>query len=76
MPKFKEKARMIVETLGLEWMPIAGRFSDKADERGDKARKLRVCETFDAARREKVVIHGRPNFKAWIDLVAVTADGS
>jgi len=24
----------------------------------------------------KVVIHGRPNFKAWIDLVAVDADGS
>jgi uncharacterized protein (DUF169 family) len=57
MPKFREKARMIVEALDLEWMPIAGRFSDKADERGDKARRLRVCDAFDAVRREKVVIN-------------------
>jgi len=57
MASFKEKARMIVENLGLKWAPIAGRFSDKADERGDKARRLRVCEAFDAVRREKVVIN-------------------
>ena len=76
MPKFREKARMIAEALDLEWMPIAGRFSDKADERGDQARRLRVCEAFDAVRREKVVIHGRPDFKAWIDMVAVDTGGS
>jgi hypothetical protein len=31
----------------LEYGPIAGRFSDSADVRGDCARRLRVCEAFE-----------------------------
>jgi len=55
--KFGEEAQKIVEVLGLEWKPIAGKFSDCADERGDSVRKLRVCEAFDVVRRENAVIN-------------------
>jgi uncharacterized protein (DUF169 family) len=57
MSKFREKSQRIVEVLGLEWAPIAGKFSDSADKKGDSARKLRVCEAFDVVRRENVVIN-------------------
>jgi uncharacterized protein (DUF169 family) len=57
MSRFREKAETMVEALGLEWPPIAGKFADSADERGDNARKLRVCEAFDVVRREGVVIN-------------------
>lgn len=57
MSKFEEQSKKIVEALGLEWTPIAGRFSDKADEKGDSTRKLKVCEAFDVVRREGVVIN-------------------
>jgi uncharacterized protein (DUF169 family) len=57
MSGFREKARRIVEVLGLEWTPIAGKFSDSADKKGDSARRLRVCEAFDVVRREKVVVN-------------------
>jgi uncharacterized protein (DUF169 family) len=57
MSRFSEQARRIVEVLGLEYGPIAGKFSDSADVRGDSARKLRVCEAFDVVRRERVVVN-------------------
>jgi len=56
MSKFEEEAEKIVRTLGLEWEPVAVKFSDSADERGS-ARKLRVCEAFDVVRREKVIVN-------------------
>lgn len=57
MSKFREQSQRIVEVLGLEWLPIAGKFSDSADKRGDSARKLRVCEALDVVRRENVVLN-------------------
>lgn len=57
MSRFSEQARRIVEVLGLEWKPIAGKFSDRADKRGDSVRKLRVCEAFDVVRRERGVVN-------------------
>lgn len=36
---------------------MAVKFSDSADARGDSTRKLRVCEAFDAVRRENVIIN-------------------
>ena len=57
MSRFEEKAQKIVEALGLKWAPVAGKFSDNADERGDKGRKLAVCEAFDVVRRENVVVN-------------------
>jgi uncharacterized protein (DUF169 family) len=57
MSRFGEQAQRIVEVLGLEYVPIAGKFSDSADERGDGVRKLRVCEAFDVVRRERVVVN-------------------
>lgn len=57
MSKFREEVQRVVEVLGLEYGPIAGKFSDSADERGDSARKLRVCEAFDVVRREGVVVN-------------------
>jgi uncharacterized protein (DUF169 family) len=56
MSKFKEEAQKIIETLGLKWAPIAGKFSDKAVEKGDSSRKLRICEAFDVVRRESVML--------------------
>lgn len=56
MSKFKEKSERIVEALGLDWAPIAGKFSNSADERGEN-RKLRVCEALNVVRREKAVIN-------------------
>jgi uncharacterized protein (DUF169 family) len=57
MSGFVEETNKIVQTLGLEWEPIAVSFSETADERGDSARKLRVCEAFDVVRRENSIIN-------------------
>jgi len=57
MSKLKEDSKQIVKVLGLQWAPIAAKFTDSADERGDSARKMRVCEVFDVVRRENVVIN-------------------
>jgi len=57
MSRFGEEVRKIVDVLSLKWTPIAGKFSDSFDERGDSARKFRVCEALDVVRREKVVIN-------------------
>lgn len=57
MSRFSEQSQRIIEILGSEWSPVAGRFSDNADERGDSSRKLRVCEALDVARREKAMIN-------------------
>jgi uncharacterized protein (DUF169 family) len=56
MADFVEETDRVVKTLGLEWTPVAVSFSNSADERGDSARKIRVCEAFDAVRREKTII--------------------
>jgi len=56
MPKFKVEAEKIVEVLGMKWAPIAGRFSDKAEEDGSSKRKLSVCKALSLARRENLMI--------------------
>jgi uncharacterized protein (DUF169 family) len=56
MSKFEEETEKIVGTLGLEWEPVAAKFSDSPDERGS-ARRIRVCEAFDTVRRENVIIN-------------------
>jgi uncharacterized protein (DUF169 family) len=57
MADFVEETDRVVKTLGLEWTPVAVSFSNSADERGDSARKLLVCQAFDAVRREKTIIN-------------------
>jgi len=57
LSSFEEDVEKTVKTLGLEWEPVAVKFSDSADERGDSTRKLRVCEAFDIVRRENVIIN-------------------
>lgn len=56
MSKFEEQTIDIVGTLGLRWEPLAMRFSDREDPRGDSSRRIRVCEAFDAVRREGSII--------------------
>ena len=56
MSKFEEYSEKIGKTLGLEWEHIAVKFSDSPDYRGED-RKIRVCEAFDVARRENVIIN-------------------
>jgi len=56
MPKIGEDVEKIVKTLGLEWEPVAVKFSDNADERGDP-RKIKICEAMNAVRRENVIIN-------------------
>jgi uncharacterized protein (DUF169 family) len=57
MSRFREASEKIVEVLGLEWVPVAGKFSDSAVEGADSSRKLSVCEALDVVRRENVVVN-------------------
>jgi uncharacterized protein (DUF169 family) len=57
MSRFEAEARKMVEVLGLRWAPIAGRFSAIAEENGDSARKLSICEAFCVVKRENVVLN-------------------
>jgi len=57
MSKFEEQTINIVGTLDLRWESLAMRFSDRGDPRGDSSRRLRVCEAFDAVRRESSIIN-------------------
>jgi uncharacterized protein (DUF169 family) len=63
MSKFEEQATKTVGTLGLRREPMAIRFSDRGDPRGDSTRRIRVCEAFDAVRRKNVVLNfSKDNF--------------
>ena len=57
MSKFEEQTIDIVGTLGLRWEPLAVRFSEREDPRGDSTRKMKVCEAFDAVRRESSILN-------------------
>ncbi|MGD0029196.1 MAG: DUF169 domain-containing protein [Candidatus Bathyarchaeia archaeon] len=57
MSRFGAEARKVVEILGLRWAPIAGRFSAVAEENGDSARRLSICEAFGVVKRENVVLN-------------------
>ena len=62
MSKFEGLSDRITKSLALEWEPIALKFSDKPDGRGDSSSKLRVCEAFDSVRRENEIINfSKPN---------------
>ena len=50
------KAKKTVQTLGLEWTPIAGKFSTHNEETGDPARKLSICEALWEVKRKKLVL--------------------
>jgi uncharacterized protein (DUF169 family) len=54
--EFEAEAKKTVETLGLEWTPIAGKFSVHAKETGDSARKLSICEALDEVKRKNLVL--------------------
>jgi uncharacterized protein (DUF169 family) len=56
LSQLERNVEAVVETLGLEWEPIAVTFSDSPDERG-VSRKLRVCKAFDVVRRENIIIN-------------------
>lgn len=56
MPKLEGETRKIVQTLGLKWKPIAGKFSNRPVKGADADRKVRICEAFDIVRRENVTI--------------------
>ena len=56
MLKLKAEATKIVKVLNLKWTPIAGRFSDDAEEQGSSTRKLSVCQALSLAKRENLVI--------------------
>lgn len=54
--KFEPEAKKIAKTLGLEWTPIAAKFSDHSTEAGETARKLAICEALDLVRRKNLVL--------------------
>jgi uncharacterized protein (DUF169 family) len=56
MSRFRAEAKKMVEVLGMKWAPVAGKFSVDAEEAGDSARKLSICEAFDVVKRENVVL--------------------
>jgi uncharacterized protein (DUF169 family) len=57
MPKFDLKVKKIMDLLDLNWTPIAGEFTNNADEIGDSSRKLSICEAFDLVRRKNIVLN-------------------
>ena len=56
LSQLERNVEKVVETLGLEWEPIAVTFSDSPDERG-VSQRLRVCKAFDVVRRENIIIN-------------------
>jgi len=54
--EFEAEAKKTVETLGLEWAPIAGKFSAHAKETGDSAFKLSICEALEEVKRKNRVL--------------------
>ncbi len=57
MPKFDLKVKKIMDLLDLNWTPIAGEFTNNADESGDSSKKLSICEAFDLVRRKNIVLN-------------------
>jgi uncharacterized protein (DUF169 family) len=55
-PKFEAEAKKTVETLGLQWTPIAGKFSAHAEEAENSSHKLSICEALDLVRRKNLVV--------------------
>jgi len=56
MSRFETEVKSMVKVLGLKWAPIAGKFLVNAEEIGDSARKLSICEAFDLVKRENLVL--------------------
>jgi len=54
--RFEADARKAVEFLGLEWSPIAAKFSAHSEGTGDSSRKLAICEALDVAKSENLVL--------------------
>ena len=54
--RFEAEAKKTVETLNLEWKPIAGKFSSDPKEIGDSTRKLSVCDALDLVKRKNLVL--------------------
>jgi uncharacterized protein (DUF169 family) len=55
--KFEVEAKKIREVLNLKWPPIAGQFTNNADENGDSSKKLGICDAFDLVRRKNIVLN-------------------
>jgi uncharacterized protein (DUF169 family) len=55
--RFGKAADKIVEVLGLEWAPAAGKFSNNIVEGADSSRKFSVCEALDVVRHENVMVN-------------------
>ena len=53
---FEAEAKKTIETLGLEWTPIAGKFSTHAEETADSARKLSICEALWEVKHKNLVL--------------------
>lgn len=56
MSRFVEEVKKIVEVVGLNWTPIAGKFSVDNRGTGDTAWKLSICEAFDVVKRNNIVL--------------------
>ena len=54
--KFEAEAKKIGETLGLEWAPVAGKFSRVAERTGDYTSKFSICEALDLVKRKKHIL--------------------
>ncbi|MGA3289808.1 MAG: DUF169 domain-containing protein [Candidatus Bathyarchaeia archaeon] len=56
MSKFGEEVKKIVAVVGLNWTPIAGKFSVENKGSGDSALKLSICEALDLVKRDNVIL--------------------
>jgi len=54
--KYEAEVNKIVETLGLRWTPIAGKFSVHAKETGKSSLKLSICKAIQLVRRKNLVL--------------------
>jgi uncharacterized protein (DUF169 family) len=56
MSRFKEDVKKIVAVVGLNWTPIAGKFSVHNKEGADSALKLSICEALNLVKRDNVIL--------------------
>ena len=57
MTKYEEQSKLLKQTLGLEWSPIAVTWSDKPDERGSLDKQPSVCQVLEKIKEENIIVN-------------------
>jgi len=55
--KYEPKVEKIKNLLNLKWPPIAGKFTNDQNKKGDSLKKIAICEAIDFVRRKNSVLN-------------------